>query len=350
MKTLVFTGGHHTSALVVAKELILQGKYEVVWFGHRHSMWGDKSDSAEYKEVTAAGIKFYDLKAGKFYNTFNPLKLIRIPWGFIQACYLLFKIKPAGIVSFGGYLAVPTVITGWFLGTPSITHEQTMVAGWANRVIANFSKKIAITWPESAKFYPQSKTVLTGLPLRPEIIKLKKLTNRKPSNQLTIYITGGKQGSHIINQAIFSVLPELVQKYTIIHQTGSSNLYKDSLTANHFKYKNYTHFEFDSARAIKSLEIADIVISRAGAHTIYELAILGKKCVLIPIPWVSHNEQTQNTKILVQNNLAILLSEPQLTKESLLLAINQALMLNSKPIDLPLDGTRQFIDLIIQSF
>lgn len=350
MKTLVFTGGHHTSALVVAKELILQGKYEVVWFGHRYSMWGDKSDSAEYKEVTAAGIKFYDLKAGKFYNTFNLLKLIRIPWGFIQAFYYLLKVRPAGIVSFGGYLAVPTVISGWLLGIPSITHEQTITTGWANKLISLFVKKIAITWPQSAKFYPQSKTVLSGLPLRPEIIEIKKLKVKIKNYKPVIYITGGKQGSHIINQVIFSLLPQLVKKYTVIHQTGSFNLYKDHLTASHFKYPNYIHFEFDSQKAIKALNMANLVVSRAGAHTVYELAVLGIKSILIPIPWVSHNEQTQNAQILVQNNLAILLPESQLTLDSLSSAIHQGLVLNSKSIDLPLDGAQQLIGLIIQSF
>ena len=163
MKTLVFTGGHHTSALVVAKELKKKG-WNIIWYGHRHSMWGDESDSAEYREVTAAGIKFYDLKAGKFYATFSPLKLIRIPYGFLQAFLLLIFHRPNGIVSFGGYLAVPTVICGWLLGIPSVTHEQTLVAGWANKLISLFVKKIAVSWPNSLTHYPKAKTIFTGLP------------------------------------------------------------------------------------------------------------------------------------------------------------------------------------------
>ena len=115
MKTLVFTGGHHTGALEVAKILKNRG-WEIVWFGHKHSMWRDTSHSSEYKEVTENGIKFYNLLAGKFHHTYNPLKLIRIPFGFLQTLYLLLKIRPVGIVSFGGYLAVPTVIMGWVLG------------------------------------------------------------------------------------------------------------------------------------------------------------------------------------------------------------------------------------------
>jgi len=358
VKRLVFTGGHHTSALVVAKELILQGKYKVVWFGHRYSMWGDKSDSAEYKEVIAAGIKFYDLKAGKFYNTFNPLKLIRIPWGFIQAFYFLLKIHPAGIVSFGGYLAVPTVITGWLLGIPSVTHEQTMVAGWANRLIANFSRKIAITWPESAKFYPKSKTILTGLPLRLEIIQLKNQIDRIPNTCLpagkaehrVIYITGGKQGSHLINQIVFSILPELVKKYTVIHQTGSSSIHNDYQHALDLVQKNYEVFDFDSQKAIKALKLADIVIGRAGAHTIYELAVLGKKCILIPIPWVSHNEQLINAQMLENSGLATVIPEDKLNGERILMALQDIQKRKIQALNLPLDATKKLVDLINSNF
>ena len=140
MKTLVFTGGHHTGALEVAKALKEKG-WNTVWFGHKHSMWNDTSHSSEYREVTESGIVFYKLLAGKFHHTYNPLKLIRIPFGFIQALCLLLLLKPAGIVSFGGYLAVPTVIMGWLLGIPSITHEQTVTQGWANKLIALFAKR-----------------------------------------------------------------------------------------------------------------------------------------------------------------------------------------------------------------
>ena len=155
MKTLVFTGGHHISSLSVALALKAEG-VNIVWIGHRHSQWADTSDSAEYRDVTAAGIPFFDLQAGKFYQTFHPAKLIRIPWGFIQAFYYLVKIRPSGIVSFGGYLAVPVVFVGWLLGIPSITHEQTVVAGWANKFISLFAKKVAITWPESASHFPKN--------------------------------------------------------------------------------------------------------------------------------------------------------------------------------------------------
>ena len=177
MKTLVFTGGHHTGALEVARALREKG-WKIVWFGHRHAAWGDTSDSAEYRDVTSEDIKFYDLLAGKFHKTYNPLKLIRIPWGFIQALCLLLLLNPDGIVSFGGYLAVPTVIMGWLLGIPSITHEQTVTQGWANKLISKFAKKIALTWPGG-------NGIVVGLPLRKEILEAKPKIHKKP---LVLYL------------------------------------------------------------------------------------------------------------------------------------------------------------------
>ena len=182
MKTLVFTGGHHTGALEVAKTLKNKG-WKIVWFGHRHSMWNDTSDSAEYKEVIESGIEFHDLLAGKLYRTYNPFKLIRVPFGFLQACYLLLRLKltsdVSGIASFGGYLAVPTVIMGWILGIPSITHEQTITQGWANKLISKFAKKTALTWPGE-------KGVVVGLPLRREILNIK--TQRRKGTKQLIFI------------------------------------------------------------------------------------------------------------------------------------------------------------------
>ncbi len=343
VKTVVFTGGHHTSALVVAKALQAKG-WRIVWFGHRHSMWGDKSDSAEYLEVTAAEIPFYDLKAGKFHRTHHPLKLIRIPLGFLQAFWWLIKIRPTGIVSFGGYLAVPTVIMGWVLGIPSITHEQTCVAGWANKAIVPFVKKIAVSWPSSLNLYPKNKAVLTGLPLRVEILKIKQqmVVNGHKSQRMTIYITGGKQGSHIINEVIFSLLPQLSKKFTIIHQTGSV----DYNQARSYNYPIYSAFEFDSQKATAALKAADIVISRAGAHIVYELGYLGKKSVLIPNSWYSYPEQESNAKILAHQKLAIILLQSSLTAESLLDGISQATNLTGLPMDLPSNATQLMIQLI----
>ncbi len=152
---IVITGGHHSSALPVIKEL--QEKYpevQIFWFGHKFSAQGDKNPTLEFHEITALGIPFYHIHAGKFYRTLNPKRLAKIPYGFFQCLSLLIKLKPDAIMSFGGYLAVPAVLAGRLLGIPAITHEQTVVAGWANRLISKVVQKVLISWQESAKFFP----------------------------------------------------------------------------------------------------------------------------------------------------------------------------------------------------
>ncbi|MEK7091025.1 MAG: UDP-N-acetylglucosamine--N-acetylmuramyl-(pentapeptide) pyrophosphoryl-undecaprenol N-acetylglucosamine transferase [Patescibacteria group bacterium] len=342
MKRLVFTGGHHTSALEVAKALKGKG-WQIIWFGHRHSMWGDKSDSAEYTEVTAASIKFIDLKAGKFFRTFNPLKLIRIPFGLFQAFYYLLLLKPVGIVSFGGYMAVPTVLAGWLLGIPSIAHEQTVVSGWANKFISLFVRKVALAWSDSVRHYPPHKSVVIGLPLRSEIIKIRK---PKTENRKLIYITGGKQGSQTINKVVFAALPELLANYRIIHQTG--NL--DYSTAQSYLKDGYECFSFDSSKAVSALSQAAVVVSRAGAHIVYELAYLKKPCVLIPISHTSHDEQLLNAQILERNHQAVILPESKLSPQSLISSIKQAFQLIPGKLMLPIDASEKLIKLIEQQF
>jgi len=238
--TLLFVGGHHTSAIAVIEALVEKRRVsvsDIYWIGHKYSMWGDKNPGAEYREVTALGIPFNDLKAGKLYRTFHPLKLIRIPFGFLQAFYFLLKIKPNLIVSFGGYLAVPVVMVGWLLRIPAVTCEQTVVSGWANRVVAKFARKIFVAWPQSEKFFPKSKVAVTGLPLRQEVLKPQGLPvasdlgqflkAAKKAKKPVIYITGGKQGSHTINKAVEGVLGELLREYSVVHQCGSSSVADD---------------------------------------------------------------------------------------------------------------------------
>ncbi len=343
---IVFTGGHHTSALVVARACKEKG-YDVVWFGHRHSMWGDVSDSAEYLDVTAAKIEFHNLVAGKGYRTYNPYKLLRVPLGFFHAWHLLKKMKPDCIVSSGGYLAVPTVIIGYILGIPSLTHEQTVTTGWAAKIVEVFAKKIAVSWPESLKYHNPKKTTLTGLPLRPEIIKIKsgkKNENKKP----VLYITGGKQGSHRINQEIFKIIPKLEKTFKIIHQTGTSTVVKDFEQSKKFHSDSYESFGYSSEKAILALTSSDMIICRSGAHMCYEIGYLGKKAILIPLAYASHNEQKENALVLQEAGLATIIEENDLSEKTIFQAINEIIGKSVQPLNLPEDATKSMVHLIEQ--
>src|SRR3989344_4824230 len=182
-RPILFVGGHHNSALVVALELRRKG-IPVVWVGHKFTIRGDKSLSAEYQEITSHQIPFYEFKTGKFYRKKNPLEFLKILTGFFQAFTYLLKIRPRLIVSFGGYMAVPIVIVGWFLRIKSVTHAQTVTAGYANKAATPLVKKIFLAHKSSLPNYPSHKAVVTGLPLPSDFLTSQTL----PSKRKTIFI------------------------------------------------------------------------------------------------------------------------------------------------------------------
>ena len=323
---IVITGGHHTSALPIVKRLREKDStIEFLWFGHKFSAKNDRNETLEFKEITALGIPFFELHAGKLYKTYDLIRLLKIPFGFLQALYLLIKTKPGAILSFGGYLAVPVVFAGWFLGIPAVTHEQTVVAGYANRFIGRFAKRILITWPQSRQYFPPQKVILTGMPMRKEIFtSTGKIFQTNPSLP-TIYITAGKTGSHKINLAIAGSLENFLRSYNVIHQCGDNSVYNDFDKLAR-KYENirqplpgiYYPRKFVMLDEIgEAFAKANLVVARAGAHIVYELLTLKKPALLIPIPWVSHNEQEKNALALVEAGLGKILPETNLTGQSL---------------------------------
>lgn len=331
---IVITGGHHSSALPMIKKLREQyPEVQIYWFGHKFSAQGDKNPTLEFHEITGLNIPFYHIHAGKFYRTLNLKRLAKIPYGFFQCLGLLIKLKPDAIISFGGYIAVPTALAGWVLGIPSITHEQTVVAGWANRLVSKVAKKVLISWHESEKYFPREKTFFVGLPLRKEIFEVRSNNFVFKNNLPVIYITTGKIGSHIINKVVGESLGNLLSFCNIIHQCGDNSVYNDfsmlvQQTAMYGLGKRgmsyLRRFVLDDEIG-EAYHKADMVISRSGAHTTGELLALRKPCLLIPIPWVSHNEQYENAKVLVDAGLGIILPEAKLSAQSLVECLKTAL-------------------------
>ncbi len=337
---IVITGGHHSSAVPVIKKL--RESYpqaELIWFGHKFSALGDKNPTLEFHEITALGLPFYHIHAGKFYRTLNVKRLAKIPYGFFQCLGLLTKLKPDVILSFGGYIAVPTVLAGRVLGIPAVTHEQTVVAGWANRLISKVAQKVLISWRESEKYFPKDKVVFVGLPLRKEIFEIRSTNFVFANNLPVVYITTGKIGSHIINRTVGECLAELLKVCNIIHQVGDNSVYNDfdnlerlyrdiqrgGQSANDFG-KYYLRKFVLEAEIGEAYGKADLVVSRSGAHTTAELLALKKRCILIPIPWVSHNEQYENAKLLVDTGLGVILPEKDLSAQALSRIIKEMLV------------------------
>ncbi len=352
MSTFVITGGHHNSALVVAKELKSRG-HKVVWIGHRYSSRGDTVDSAEYIEVTAAKIPFHDLTAGKL--VLNLKEFIRFPLGLAKSYELLKAIAPRAIISFGGYIGGTVALSGKALGIPIFLHEQTVTAGRANKLIGKLSKRIYLTWAESAKYFDKNKTQVVGLPLRDNILlgTAKQLfTRRKP----TILVMGGKQGAHALNHFVFSHLTELLKDFNIVHQTGTSSLTGDYEKA--LAYQNelgsltdcYLPLGYIGENEIGHyLYSADYYLGRSGAHICYELGVTAIPSILVPLMSTHDHEQHKNASILEKSGIGIILPQTELTFPHLIDKIKTLKKLSGRPMKLPKNASKVMVDSILST-
>lgn len=336
---VVITGGHHSSALPVIEKLREKDlDLAIFWIGHKYSAKGDKNTTLEYREIKALNIPFFDLKAGKIYKTYDLGRWLKVPLGFFQAYYYLLKLRPDVIMSFGGYIAAPVVLAGWFLRIPSLTHEQTVTAGYSNRLISKFVSKVLISWKESAKYFPDQKVKFVGIPLRENIFQITSNSFNADNDLPTIYITEGKIGSHVMNDIIKQSLSSLLGFSNIILQCGDNSVFNDhDLIQNLYeKIKDLSIGKLFLRKFILEEEIgeaflkSDLVISRSGAHTVAELLALKKPCLLIPIPWVSHNEQYENASMLKKYGLGEIIEERDLSPESLIIQIKEMLADPSK--------------------
>ena len=347
MQSFVFTGGHHNSALVLA-QYMRKNNHTVYWYGHKRSSRGDLNDSAEYQEVTASQISFFDLPAGR--ATLSLTELLKIPVGFMHALKLLRLHKPSAVISFGGYLGATTALAAALMGIPVFLHEQTVVAGKANMLIGKIAHRVYLTWDSSRQFFPAKKTLLVGLPLRTSILSAqsKKFFSRK---RPTLLVMGGKQGAHIINTFIFNNLAGLLHHFNIIHQTGTSS------ETNDLEYATTLQKSLGSLSDcylpvgyINEVEIgtylksADYYLGRSGAHIIYELMLTGLKSVLVPLPSTHKSEQLKNAEELVALKRAIIINQSELELNKVVAGVDSIAKATTIKSNLPSDATKRIYD------
>ena len=262
--------------------------------------------------------------------------LLRTPQfvsSIFQAYLIVAKQKPDVFLSFGGYMAVPLAIAAWMQQIPVVTHEQTRAVGVSNQFISRFAKKIAISHQDSKKFFPAAKTILTGNLIRkqltsPSILKPSWMTSN--SSLPLLYITGGSQGSEIINTSISQMLPRLLKDWQIIHQCGAASSKRSYFSELQNRRKSLTkpqQSRYVIREWILESELAWIyknataVISRAGANTTQELSLNCIPSILIPLPFSHHQEQLLNAEALAKEKCAIVIPQKSLTTESLLTAL-----------------------------
>jgi len=297
------TGGHFYPIIAVAEEVISLSKErklldpELIYMAN-----------TPYNETLlfSKGIRFVATPAGKirrYFSLLNAVDAIKTTWGVCLTLVKLFQIYPDVVFGKGGYVSFPTLFAARLLRIPVVIHESDSRPGRVNAWAGKFANRIAISYPQSAEFFPTDKTALTGNPIRQEIRE--PLTNGaceyfgfQPAVP-TILILGGSQGAVTINENLMDVLPDLVEKYQIIHQTGKANLEAVQRTAEvvlaDSKHKDrYKAFDYlNDLNMRMSAGIANLVISRAGS-TIFEIAAWGIPSIIIPINETVSHDQVHN--------------------------------------------------------
>lgn len=329
---VVLTGGHLSPALAVIEKL---KKDEVFFIGRKNTFEGDNAVSLEYAEITKLNIPFFSLTSSRLQRTLTKhtfISLSKLPVGFYQAIKILRKINPDVVLGFGGYVSLPVILAAYSLKVPVVIHEQTFQAGFANKIASKFAKKICISWDSSHAFFSKDKTVLTGNPLRKNVIDIK--NTKKTKNKVPlIYITGGSAGSHAINLYVEQNLEKLLEKYKVIHQTGDSKEYSDynrleekKKALPEFLSKNYTLIKFVSPhKAAEFINAADLVVGRAGINTVTELIYLEKPAFLIPLESGQRNEQLKNARFLKSAGLGEFSLQSVLTDDEFIYIIDKML-------------------------
>ncbi len=307
------TGGHVMPALAVAQFLQEQGN-QIHWLG---TSAGFEARLVPQKGFPISYIHIQGIRRTGLMSWL--LAPFRISKAIMQAIKILRHERPNVVLCMGGYAAGPGALAAWLLGLPLVLHEQNAIAGWTNRILSRFAKRIMVAFPDvfadSAK-----KVVFTGNPVRGDILAVSDASphpSPREGTRINVLILGGSQGAKVLNE----VVPEAMALFAkdkcpqIVHQTGKNNL--ETTRALYDKYylkANVCEFINDMAQAYAW---ADIVICRSGALTVSELASVGVCSILVPFPFAVDDHQTFNAKYLSETNGAFLLAQSELTAKRL---------------------------------
>ena len=346
MKKIVLTGGgtagHVTPNLALLPSLKERG-YEIHYIGSYNGI--------ERKLIEGAGIPYDGISSGKLRRYFDlknfsdPFRVIK---GYAEARRLLKKYRPDVVFSKGGFVSVPVVLAAKHFKIPAIIHESDMTPGLANKICIPSAAKVCCNFPETLEHLPKDKAVLTGSPIRQELLSGNRIAAMDlchfSADKPVILVIGGSLGSVAVNNAVRLALPELLEHFQIVHLCGKGKV-DDSLTS----MKGYTQFEYIKDELRDIFALADIVISRAGANAICELLALRKPNLLIPLSAnASRGDQILNARSFERQGFSMVLEEEELTKESLLEAVRKLYNDRSRFMDAMRDSNQQnSIDTII---
>ncbi len=321
MKKIILTGGGtagHVTPNVALFPALREAGYEISYIGSYSGI--------EKELIEKEGVPYYGISSGKLrryrslQNLTDPFRVIK---GFFQALGLMRKLKPDVLFSKGGFVAVPVVYAARLCGVRAITHESDLTPGLANKLTAPAATKICCNFPETMQYLPQGKAVLSGCPIRAELLAGDAAVGRKfcgfDDSKPVLMIMGGSIGSVAINNAVRSCLDQLLEQYQIVHLCGKGNVDEGLCDRT-----GYAQFEYVSRELPDVFAAADLMISRAGANAICELLALHKPSLLIPLSKnASRGDQILNANSFEKQGFAMVLEEEAVTAESLLAAVGQ---------------------------
>jgi len=316
------TGGHLFPGIAVAEEFLARDpQNEVLFVGTDHGIEARAVPAAGYRleTVSAAGIR------GK--GGLSQLKgALMMLYGYAQSRTILKRFRPDLVLGVGGYASLPMLLAAKGMQIPRYIHEQNAIPGMTNKLLSRFADQVFITLDESAKFFPADSTVVTGNPLRRQILDLVAgqgdagpgTTAAAPEGTFRLFVFGGSQGAHAINMAMVAALPLLATapvRLEITHQTGEkdhaevADAYRNAGVA-----ARVTPFISDMAAEYAR---ADLIVCRAGATTIAEVTACGKACLFIPFPHAVDDHQRRNAEALLKKGACFMLLERELSAEAL---------------------------------
>ncbi|MDD3003175.1 MAG: UDP-N-acetylglucosamine--N-acetylmuramyl-(pentapeptide) pyrophosphoryl-undecaprenol N-acetylglucosamine transferase [Candidatus Shapirobacteria bacterium] len=349
-KTIIITGTHLTPALELIRQLKTDKKtdWQINYIGRKNNSSVDNTPSIESKIIPKIGIKFYSINCGKLDRRWLPNTIKGLPQttkSLFESLTLIKKIKPDIVVSFGGYVSVPIIISSFFKKIPSITHEQTLTNSLTTKINSHFVDKIALSFDNQnqKEDLPKDKIVITGNLLRQELFHPQK---SKIGDNVDIFITAGNQGSHFINLLIKNLLPQL-KNYFIIHQTGKNDF--SNFKKLEKKYFNYQVFDYLNASDMAHvLNKTNLIISRSGANTSQEIVALNKKSILIPLKVSQQNEQLLNAHWVKEKNPknTEIIEEKDITEKNILENINKLITNKTKKVVIKNTDNLKLLNLI----
>lgn len=319
------TGGHILPIIAIVREIRKFSpakKVKFFYMGPRDefSKIFLSQEGITAREIPAGKIRRYFTFKSFFQNLFDIF--LKTPWGIVSSFFKIFFLAPDLIFSKGGFGSIPPVIAGWLLGVPIFLHESDAIPGLSNRILAKMSIEIFISFRKTP-YFPEGKMIMVGNPIRRELSetvskeeakKFFKLEGPKP----IILVLGGSQGAQRVNDKILEILPDFLKEFKLILQCGENSFEQvkaeASVITKEYLQSRYRFFSFLKEEQLKkAYKACDLVVSRAGAGAIFEIAALGKPSILIPLPEAAQKHQIKNAYTYARKGAALVLEEANFT-------------------------------------